>query len=250
MRSICLLVWLIIYPVFDSLAQSSAKLVTRHTTDFTLKALDEQTKKEIPATYTVKAVLSKKTFTGRSEPGRTFAFTLGKTDTVIINTMAKGYYAMEEVLLVPCDTCANYEHFALMEKAVPTKTVAEKPDSVFRDLKVNDKIRLDNVYFDQSSYILRKESYPQLDILLNTLRRYPKLVIEIAGHTDNVGDRRLNQSLSENRARVITNYLIQRGIVENRLQYQGYGDSLPAAPNDNEANKKLNRRVEFTVLKL
>ncbi|GAB3938990.1 OmpA family protein [Larkinella terrae] len=157
---------------------------------------------------------------------------------------------MEEVLLVPCDTCANYEHLAWMEKAVGAKPPAEKPDSVFRNLKVNDKIRLDNVYFDQSSYVLRKESYPQLDKLLNTLNRYPKLVIEIAGHTDNVGDRRLNQSLSENRARVIANYLLQRGIVENRLQFQGYGDTRPAAPNDNEANKKLNRRVEFTVLKL
>ncbi|WP_229311448.1 OmpA family protein [Larkinella rosea] len=231
-------------------AQPAAKRITTHITDFVIKALDEQTKTEIPATYRVKAVLSKKTFTGQSVPGRPFAFTLGKADTVIINTTAKGYFVMEEVLLVPCDTCANYEHLALMEKAVSEKTVAEKPDSVFRDLKVNDKIRLDNVYFDQSSYILRKESYPQLDKLLNTLNRYPKLVIEIAGHTDNVGDRRLNQSLSENRARVITNYLIQRGIAENRLQFQGYGDNRPAAPNDNEPNKKLNRRVEFTVLQL
>ena len=236
------------FPVSASLAQSAAKLVKSHTTDFAIKALDEQTKTEVPATYRVKAVISKKTYTGRSLPGRMFAFTLGRSDTVVINTTAKGYYPMEEVLFVPCDTCANYEHLALMEKVGVTKTA--QPDSVFRDLKVNDKIRLDNVYFDQSSYILRKESYPQLDMLLNTLKSYPKLVIEIAGHTDNVGDRRLNQSLSENRARVITNYLIQRGIPENRLQYQGYGDNRPAAPNDNEVNKKLNRRVEFTVLKM
>jgi OOP family OmpA-OmpF porin len=248
MRLVQIFVWLIIFPVSTSLAQSAAKLVKSHTTDFAIKALDEQTKTEVPATYRVQAVISKKTYTGRSLPGRAFAFTLGRSDTVVINTTAKGYYAMEEVLFVPCDTCANYEHLALMEKVGVTKT--EKPDNIFRDLKVNDKIRLDNVYFDQSSYILRKESYPQLDILLNTLKSYPKLVIEIAGHTDNVGDRRLNQSLSENRARVITNYLIQRGIPENRLQYQGYGDNRPAAPNDNEVNKKLNRRVEFTVLKM
>jgi OOP family OmpA-OmpF porin len=248
MRYILLVVWLIMSSVSASLAQSGAKLMKSHTTDFVIKAFDEQTKAEVPATYQVQAVLSKKKFSGRSQPGRAFTFTLGRSDTIIINTTAKGYYAMEEVLFVPCDTCANYEHRALMEKVGVTKTA--QPDSVFRDLKVNDKIRLDNVYFDQSSYILRKESYPQLDKLLNTLKSYPRLVIEIAGHTDNVGDRRLNQSLSENRARVITNYLIQRGISENRLQYQGYGDNRPAAPNDNEANKKLNRRVEFTVLKL
>jgi OOP family OmpA-OmpF porin len=248
MRYSIILAWLTILSVFNCLAQPRAKLVKLHVTDFAIKAVDEQTKTEVSATYRVKAVLSKKTFMGRSDPGRAFAFTLGRSDTVIVNTTAKGYYSMEEVLFVPCDTCANYEYFALMEKVIGAKT--GKPDSVFRNLKVNDKIRLDNVYFDQSSYVLRKESYPQLDILLNTLNSYPKLVIEIAGHTDNVGDRRLNQSLSENRARVITNYLMQRGITENRLQFQGFGDSRPAAPNDNEANKKLNRRVEFTVLKM
>ncbi|MFC5408107.1 OmpA family protein [Larkinella bovis] len=250
MRYLIIIVWLTILSIPTGSAQSPARLVTRHTTDFVLKAVDEQTRAEVPAVFQVKAVLSKKHFQGRSGGGRAFAFTLGQSDTVVIHTTAIGYYAMEEVLFVPCDTCAQYEHIALLEKARVEKELPEKPDSIFRDLKVNDKIRLDNVYFDQSSYILRKESYPQLDRLLNTLRSYPRLVIEIAGHTDNVGDRRLNQSLSENRARVITNYLVQRGIAENRLQFQGYGDTRPAAPNDNEANKKKNRRVEFTVLKL
>ncbi|GAB3900289.1 hypothetical protein GCM10028803_22890 [Larkinella knui] len=253
MHYLSIIVWLTILPAMPGLAQPATKLVERHTTVFAVKAIDEKTRAEIPATYRVKAMISRKIFNGKSSPGREFTFSLGQSDTVVINTTAKGYYAMEEVLFVPCDTCANYEHLALMEKAAVEKVGPEKtakPDSIFRDLKVNDKIRLDNVYFDQSSYILRKESYPQLDILLNTLKSYPKLVIEIAGHTDNVGDRRLNQSLSENRARVITNYLIQRGIPENRLQYQGYGDNRPAAPNDNELNKKLNRRVEFTVLRM
>lgn len=246
MRYISILVWLTIGRVDSVLAQPAARLVKSHVTEFRIKALDEQTRTEIPAAYEIKVVRSKRAFSGESKPGGPFLFTLGKTDTLIINTTAKGYYPMEEVLLVPCDTCANYEHLALMEKAGPATST--QPDSIFRDLKVNDKIRLDNVYFDQSSYVLRKESYPQLDRLLNTLKSYPRLAIEIAGHTDNVGDRRLNQSLSENRARVITNYLIQRGIAGNRLQYHGYGDTRPAAANDNEANKKKNRRVEFTVL--
>ncbi|MGV3560600.1 OmpA family protein [Larkinella arboricola] len=234
------------FSAHSALAQSGPRLVRTHVTEFVLKALDEQTKAELSATYRIKVTRSKREFNGQSSPGRPFVFSLGKTDTLIINTSVEGYYPMEEVLLVPCDTCANYEHLALMEKIESEK--AAQPDSIFRNLKVNDKIRLDNVYFDQSSYVLRKESYPQLDKLLNTLNSYPKLVIEIAGHTDNVGDRRLNQSLSENRARVITNYLIQRGVAARRLQYQGYGDTRPAAPNDNEANKKKNRRVEFTVL--
>jgi outer membrane protein OmpA-like peptidoglycan-associated protein len=126
----------------------------------------------------------------------------------------------------------------------------EKPDSVFRNLQVNQTFQLDKVYFDQSSYVLRSESYPQLDQLVKTLQTTPKLVIEIAGHTDNVGDRRLNQSLSHNRAKIIQSYLMRNGITENRLRFVGYGDSHPAAPNDSEANKRKNRRVEFMVLSI
>lgn len=250
MRISGIFVWLIIFCVNPVFPQPAPKRVQWHTTDFVIRAQDERTKAEIPATFQIKTVLSKKNFRGRSLVGKPYTFSLGQSDTVIIQTVSRGYYALEEVLFVPCDTCANFEHRALMEKVAEPKTVTERPDGVFHDLKVNDKIRLDNVYFDQSSYILRKESYPQLEKLLNTLNHYPKLVIEIAGHTDNVGDRRLNQLLSENRALVIANYLLQRGIPENRLQHQGYGDARPAAPNDTETNKKQNRRVEFTVLKL
>ena len=248
MRRLLLVAWLINYCAGFAVAQSTVFPLERVPNGFVIKAVDEKTNAEIQANYRVKIVGANKIVSGTSAPGREFNFSLIQADTVIINTRSRGYYEMEEVLYVPCDTCAFYQHIALMEKI--EIAIINQPDSIFRDLKVNDKIRLDNVYFDQSSYVLRTESYAQLDILLNTLKSYPKLVIEIAGHTDNVGDRRLNQSLSENRARVITNYLINRGIPENRLQYQGYGDTRPAAPNDNEANKKQNRRVEFTVLKL
>ncbi len=208
--------------------------------DFSVRAVDEKTKADIPAQYEIQAVLAKKSFKGSSKPGQPFNFVLTRTDTLVVKTDAKGYYKTEEVLLVSCDTCGSYEHLAVMERA----------DSVFTNLKVNQAIRLDNVYFDQSSYVLRPESNEQLDKLLKTLTGNPGLQIEIAGHTDNVGDRRLNQSLSENRARVITNYLANRGIATTRLQPRGYGHTKPSAPNDSENNKKKNRRVEFVVLKL
>jgi outer membrane protein OmpA-like peptidoglycan-associated protein/Tol biopolymer transport system component len=143
----------------------------------------------------------------------------------------------------------------------PTPTVASAPaatagvpaaakvdETVFENLKVGEAVRLDNVYFDQSSYILRTESYPQLDKLVKTLQVNAKLKIEIAGHTDNVGDARLNQYLSENRARVISSYLANKGIAKDRLVPTGYGQTKPVAPNDTEENKAQNRRVEFVVL--
>jgi outer membrane protein OmpA-like peptidoglycan-associated protein len=126
--------------------------------------------------------------------------------------------------------------------------VVSQEDSVFRDLKVNRAIRLDKIYFDQSSYNLRPESREELEKLYRTLRDNPTLKIEIAGHTDNVGDKRLNQLLSENRARVIYNYLLQKDIASSRLSHRGYGQNRPVAPNDTETNKSLNRRVEFVVI--
>ncbi len=121
-------------------------------------------------------------------------------------------------------------------------------ETVFENLKVGEAVRLDNVYFDQSSYILRTESYPQLDKLVKTLQVNSKLKVEIAGHTDNIGDARLNQYLSENRARVISSYLVNKGIAKERLVPKGYGQTKPVALNDTEENKAQNRRVEFVVL--
>lgn len=131
----------------------------------------------------------------------------------------------------------------------PSAPVAVKGDeTVFENLKVGEAVRLDNVYFDQSSYILRTESYPQLDKLVKTLQVNAKLKVEIAGHTDNVGDARLNQYLSENRARVISSYLSNKGVAKERLVPKGYGQTKPVAANDTEENKAQNRRVEFVVL--
>ncbi|MFC5410007.1 OmpA family protein [Larkinella bovis] len=115
-------------------------------------------------------------------------------------------------------------------------------------LTTGKTVTLDNVYFDQSSYLLRPESHPQLNQLVALLKNRPELKIEISGHTDNVGDPRLNLALSENRARVITSYLIGQGIAENRLRYKGYGQTKPITPNDTEENKRKNRRVEVRLL--
>lgn len=214
-----------------------------HTTVFMISAADDKTSASLPATFTIKAKMAGKTFDGKSRADKPFTFVLTRTDTLNVIASAPGYYEAEEIMAVSCDTCPDYQYIIRLEKE-------DKADSIFRNLQVNQAFQLDNVYFDQSSYILRPESYPQLNKLVKTLQTTRKLVIEIAGHTDNVGDRRLNLALSENRAKVIRNYLIRSGIAENRLQANGYGDTRPAAPNDSEENKRKNRRVEFVVLAL
>lgn len=105
----------------------------------------------------------------------------------------------------------------------------------------------DNIYFDQSSYILRTEAYGQLLRLAAVMTKNPDINIEIVGHTDNVGDARLNKILSEQRAKVIANFLGNEGISESRLIYRGEGGTKPIAPNDTDENRRRNRRVQFLI---
>ncbi|MBO0930114.1 OmpA family protein [Fibrella aquatilis] len=233
------LVFFLVFSLTATLAVAQKTLSAKPTkTLFAIKAVDEKTEAELPARFAIRAILAKKNYAGTSRPGTEYTFMLTRADTLNVVVNVPGYLEAEEVMVVTCDTCANYGYAVQMEKA----------DTVFRNLKEGQAIQLDKVFFDQSSYHLRTESYDQLDKLLRTLQTAPTLKIEIAGHTDNVGDRRLNQLLSEQRAKVITSYLITRGIPEARLRHNGYGSSRPAAPNDVEENKRKNRRVEFVVL--
>ena len=215
---------------------SSQKPVTL----FTIRAVDEKTGREVPADFKVFLHKADERYQGVNRMGQNnFNVKMYHSDTVTVETAAQDYFTIEEVLLVSCDTCGFYQYTALMEK---------RADSVFTNLKVNDVIKLDKIYFDQSKYDLRPESRDELQKLYRTLRDNPKLKIEIAGHTDNVGDVRLNQYLSENRAKVIYSYLLRKDIASNRLRHRGYGQTRPVAANDTEENKALNRRVEFVVL--
>ncbi|MBC8155892.1 MAG: OmpA family protein [Bacteroidetes bacterium] len=123
------------------------------------------------------------------------------------------------------------------------KPVAE----TFGALETGKSLVLENVFFEQSKPVLLPESYAELDKLVRTLQQNPAMRIEIAGHTDNVGDPRLNQSLSEYRARVVMNYLTRHGIAGARVDAKGYGGSQPLTGNTTETERAKNRRVAFVV---
>lgn len=106
---------------------------------------------------------------------------------------------------------------------------------------------LHKVQFEQSSYILLPESSTELDQLVIALKKNPLWRITIAGHTDNVGDPRLNLALSENRAKVVAAYLRRRGVADDRINTNGYGGTRPIANNTLETERSKNRRVEITL---
>jgi len=107
---------------------------------------------------------------------------------------------------------------------------------------------LRNVYFEFGKYELLPTSYPALDELYEALVAKPNLIIEIAGHTDNIGKYEDNLILSQNRAEAVRKYLIKKGINPNRLIAKGYADTQPIASNDTEEGRSLNRRVEIRIL--
>lgn len=108
---------------------------------------------------------------------------------------------------------------------------------------------LHNVYFNRSKYDLLAESFSELDTLAKFMIENPAMEIEISGHTDSQGDNFDNKKLSENRANAVKEYLVSKKIDPSRIQCKGYGETKPIASNDTEETRKLNRRVEFVILK-
>jgi outer membrane protein OmpA-like peptidoglycan-associated protein len=105
------------------------------------------------------------------------------------------------------------------------------------------------IYFKTGSAELDQESAPLLNSVADIAIRCPSVKVDVEGHSDNVGSKRFNQQLSEQRAKSVVDYLTGKGISVQRIQSAGYGDTRPDAPNDTEANKGKNRRIEFKVRK-
>lgn len=108
--------------------------------------------------------------------------------------------------------------------------------------------RAGNIYFTSGSTNLANKSKPLLDNLYDIVDRCPDLLIEIGGHTDSDGNSQFNRTLSERRARSVSDYLATKGISQARMKIVGYGEEQPLVPNSNRANKAKNRRIEFSVL--
>ncbi len=116
-------------------------------------------------------------------------------------------------------------------------------------IEINAVGVLNNLFFDTGRAEIRPESNPELDRMVLTFNENPGLVLEIGGHTDNVGSDASNIKLSQDRADSVREYFIGKGIEPDRVQSKGYGESKPKASNDTDEGKQINRRVEFKILK-
>lgn len=115
-------------------------------------------------------------------------------------------------------------------------------------LQAGSKITLHNVFFASNSAQLSKISHSELNRLVLLMKANLSLKIEIGGHTDNVGSPGSNMKLSGRRAAAVRSYLLSRGIDKSRISARGYGATKPVAKNSSEKGRRLNRRVEFSIL--
>lgn len=125
-------------------------------------------------------------------------------------------------------------------------------DFIFDKMFVGQKLRLDHLYFKSDSMNLQPDSYKVLDELAEFLITYPKVVIEIGGHTNTVPPDSFCDHLSTQRAKAVQQYLVGQGVPETRLQYKGYGKTEPLILYDkyNKEARLKNQRVEIKILKL
>lgn len=121
-------------------------------------------------------------------------------------------------------------------------------DIPLQAIKVGDKVVLKNIFFETNSYVLKDESKVELNKIIGFMKDNNTVKIEISGHTDNVGAKQTNKTLSEKRAKSVFEYLINHAINKDRLKYIGYADSQPVSPNTTPEGKAKNRRTELKVI--
>jgi len=132
----------------------------------------------------------------------------------------------------------------IKRKKISTKTETNLPANI----KVNEKITLQNILFTASKSEILPESYPELNKLVDFMKAKPSMKIQIIGHTDKGTTSNFNQALSEGRANAVMNYLMSKGIQKHRLSAIGKGSTQPISDNETKEGRQKNRRVEIIII--
>ena len=135
------------------------------------------------------------------------------------------------------------------DKAAMRTRLSEQLNSILqtRDSARGLIVSMSDVLFDTGKYSLKPGAREKLAKVAGILLAYPGLDIEVGGYTDNVGSDEMNQTLSENRAGSVRDYLVQQGVLTNSVSARGFGNTSPVASNDSSSGRQQNRRVELLV---
>jgi OmpA-OmpF porin, OOP family len=149
---------------------------------------------------------------------------------------------------------ANANGYYPVSQNIDLKNISEfkeiTADLLLFPVKVGQKVKLNNVFFDTGKFSFRKETIGELDRLVAFMKKNTTVTISIQGHTDNVGDDAANKLLSSNRAKAVYDHLLKNNIEALRIKYEGFGELKPVDINTTEAGRQNNRRVEFLILSM
>ena len=150
----------------------------------------------------------------------------------------------------PVEKKPVYINPVVVREENPCYTIEEISDMINegKDVRGLTFCSIDDIQFEYGKSTIMISSYPYLNQLVKILRK-TNMRIEIKGHTDNMGSKERNMQLSRERARSVINYLVKRGVNRLNLTYSFYGMSKPLGNNSTEEGRRMNRRVEFEILK-
>lgn len=138
----------------------------------------------------------------------------------------------------------------------PAASPAEEPEEIKKfvpktinenDLGKGNSITLKDIHFKQGKAILLTDSYETLDEVVMLMRKYPKMTIELQGHTDYVGSYIQNFQLSDQRAKATMAYLLENGVAQSRITTRAFGGTKPVIRSEDAEQRKVNRRVEMRI---
>ncbi|HRS19465.1 MAG TPA: OmpA family protein, partial [Bacteroidales bacterium] len=143
----------------------------------------------------------------------------------------------------------THHGYLLYSEQVNLKTIGKSISIPMQPIAIGNTVVLNNVFFDTDSYSLKPESKVELLAIVDFMNQNPLICFEIGGHTDNVGNKQYNTTLSNNRAKAVYDFIVEAGISSSRLSYKGYADNKPVVDNTTPENRAKNRRTELVITK-
>jgi outer membrane protein OmpA-like peptidoglycan-associated protein/tetratricopeptide (TPR) repeat protein len=197
------------------------------------QVFDKKTTKGLPSAVELIDLASKRTISKvQTDEQGNYLITLPVGKNYVFNVNRKGYLFYSDNFLL-----SQYAPDSVYEKNIPLQPI-----------ELNASIVLNNIFFDVNKFELKPESQIELDKIVQLLNDNPTLKIQISGHTDNQGKPSANLTLSNNRAKTVVSYLINKRITPQRLSFKGFGETKPVSDNKTDAGRAKNRRTELKVI--
>ena len=197
------------------------------------QVFDKKTLKGLPSTVELIDIAGKQTISKvQTDEQGNYLVTLPIGKDYVFNVNRKGYLFYSANFLLSQHTTDS-----VFQKNIP-----------LQPLEVNASVVLNNIFFDINKYDIKSESQIELDKIVQLMNDNPTVKIQISGHTDNVGKPAENLTLSNNRAKTVVSYLINKRISPQRLSFKGFGETQPVADNKTEEGRARNRRTEMKVV--